>query len=142
MAKSNALAAIRTRAKSLRAKNKNLGWIAAIKKASKELKSEGKVGAAKKAPKQRGKSNLKRDKERTAKAPGKRTVKHGKKKTTVYYETRKNRTDKPGSLTGIRSQVKDKLSKALLDYELATTVKATKEAQKRKIKYRKILKSL
>lgn len=42
--------------------------------------------------KQTGKSNEKRDKKRKAKAPGWRRTAHG----TVYYETRKNRSDMPG----------------------------------------------
>ena len=43
--------------------------------------------------KQRGKSDLKRDKAREALSPGKRISKSGK----VYWETRKNRSDKTGS---------------------------------------------
>lgn len=42
--------------------------------------------------KQTGKSNEKRDKKRKAKAPGWRRTARG----TVYYETRKNRSDMPG----------------------------------------------
>jgi hypothetical protein len=46
--------------------------------------------------KQTGTSNKAKDLQRKAKAPGKRTSAKGK----VYTETRKNRTDKPGSLLG------------------------------------------
>jgi hypothetical protein len=44
------------------------------------------------------KYNVKRDKKRTAQEPGKRISKEG----NVYYEYRKNRSDKKGSLTGER----------------------------------------
>lgn len=94
---------------------------------------------------QSGKSNVSADKKRKAKKPGKRKSASGR----VYYEYRKNRTDKKGSLTGIREEhktplaiAKHKLAKALLDYDLADTIKATKEAAKRKSKYRKVVKSL
>lgn len=46
---------------------------------------------------QRGRSNILKDKRRKAMQPGKRTSASG----SVYYERRKNRSDKPGSLTGI-----------------------------------------
>ena len=90
--------------------------------------------------KQRGTSNKKSDSARKAKPPGKRKSKSGK----TYYESRKNRSDKKGSVTGIglKAAAKANLAKALLDYDLATTVKATKEAQARKVKWRKVLKSL
>jgi len=143
MAQNNTLATIRARAKKLRSSHKNMGWIAAIKKASKELKSEGKIGKVKKAPQQtKGTtSNEKLDRLIKAKAPGKRTVKHGRK-TKVHYEYRKNRTDMPGKLTGIKTEAKNKLAKALLDYELADTIKGTKAARERIVKFRKIYRSL
>ena len=50
--------------------------------------------------KQTGTSNAAKDRMRKAKAPGKRTSAKGK----VYTETRKNRTDKPGSLLGQKIQ--------------------------------------
>jgi hypothetical protein len=50
--------------------------------------------------KQTGTSNKAKDLQRKAKAPGKRTSVKGK----VYTETRKNRTDKPGSLLGQKIQ--------------------------------------
>ena len=50
----------------------------------------------KKTVKQTGKSNRTADAARKAKAPGKRTSSTGK----TYTETRKNRTDLPGYLTG------------------------------------------
>jgi hypothetical protein len=50
--------------------------------------------------KQTGTSNKAKDLQRKAKAPGKRTSAKGK----VYTETRKNRTDKPGTLLGQKIQ--------------------------------------
>lgn len=41
-----------------------------------------------------------------------------------------------------KNHAKAMLAKALLDYDLATTIKATKEAQTRKTKWRKVYKSL
>jgi hypothetical protein len=46
---------------------------------------------------QRGTSSTRVDKKKRAKRPGKRKSATGK----IYYERRKNRSDKPGSLTGI-----------------------------------------
>lgn len=46
---------------------------------------------------QRGTSSTRVDKRKKAKTPGKRKSVSDK----VYYERRKNRSDKPGSLTGI-----------------------------------------
>ena len=56
----------------------------------------------KKTVKQTGKSNRTADAKRKAKAPGKRTSATGK----TYTETRKNRTDLPGYLTGIAQKKK------------------------------------
>lgn len=50
---------------------------------------------------QTGTSNAAKDRMRKAKAPGKRTSAKGK----VYTETRKNRTDKPGSLLGQKNTI-------------------------------------
>lgn len=85
-------------------------WTDAIKRASKLVpslspskrsKPARKVGAKKKGPKSRqtGTSNKYRDELIQAKPPGKRRVKTAKG-SHVYYERRKNRSDKPGSLTG------------------------------------------
>ena len=49
---------------------------------------------------QTGTSNAAKDRMRKAKAPGKRTSAKGK----VYTETRKNRTDKPGTMLGQKIQ--------------------------------------
>lgn len=145
MAKNNALTKITDRARSLRRKQPGMSWKNAVKKAGVDYRS-GRLGAVtttkkkKDKSRQTGTSNKHYDEQRSARPPGARVPSGGKKVT--YYERRKNRSDKPGSLTGLKADVKQKLSKALLDYELADTIKATKEAQQRKVKYRKILKSL
>jgi len=86
-------------AKKLRKKNPKLTQAQAVKQAFAISygKKRAKVGAA---YRQTGTSNTKRDKQRKAKPPGKR--KAGKKaQKKFYYEYRKNRSDKPGKLTGI-----------------------------------------
>lgn len=106
MAKANStLNKITTRAKRIRSANKKMPWIDAVKKASRQLKSEGKIGTAKPSTRQTGSSNKKRDRIKKAKPPGKRIVKHPGGKNTVYYERRKNRSDKPGQLTGMPSNM-------------------------------------
>lgn len=62
-------------------------WTNAISRASKQLKN---------GKRQTDTSNQAADVKRKAKAPGKRKSKSG----ATYYERRKNRSDKPGSLTG------------------------------------------
>jgi len=138
----SALKKITSKAKQLRKQQPGMQWKTAIKKASASYRN-GTLGGPKKknSSRQTGTSNKHYDEQRSARPPGKRKP-SGYNKFT-YTERRKNRSDKPGQLTGgLKSDVKQKLSKALLDYELATTVKATKEAQVRKLKYRRILKSL
>jgi len=56
------------------------------------------LGAKPVAKKQTGTSNKARDLKRTAKAPGKRKSASGR----TYYESRKNRSDRPGTLMGAR----------------------------------------
>lgn len=55
----------------------------------------------KKGTYQRGNSSRKHDVQKKAKTPGKRKSSGGK----VYYERRKNRSDMPGSLTGLPIKV-------------------------------------
>jgi hypothetical protein len=78
-------------------------WQSAIKRASKMVK----VGSVKKAkPKksyQTGTSKKIVDERKRAKPPGKRIVKTASGKH-AYYERRKNRSDMPGSLTGVAAQ--------------------------------------
>lgn len=109
---SSTLQKITARAKLIRKAHPSKKWTDCIKQASRELKS-GKPGSTAKrsgkrkrvgaAPKYRqtGSSVKRLDKKRKAKAPGKRVVKHPGGKSTVYYERRKNRSDKPGSLNGV-----------------------------------------
>lgn len=95
----NAIVKISKRAKQISRANKNKAWKDCIAQASREYKA-GKLGAVKKAStRQTGGSNLKRDKQRRAKPPGKRVSQTG----SVYYERRKNRSDRPKSLTGVFS---------------------------------------
>ena len=90
----------------LRKKNPRLTQAEAVKQAfaisySKQRKGK-KLGAANR---QTGTSDKKRDKARKAKPPGKR--KAGKTaQRKYYYEYRKNRTDKPGKLTGTHKDTK------------------------------------
>jgi hypothetical protein len=97
---------------------------AAAKAYMAKIRKKRKVGAtqtnlfdAPKKPTQRGTSNKLIDSKRKAKAPGKRTSATGRK----YHETRKNRSDVPGTLTGIGSikiDLKRKLAMAQLKLAL------------------------
>ena len=137
---SNILKKISARAKQIRAKHPSMKWTNAIKQASRELKGS-KPAKRKPAKKRRvsshqtGASNLKRDKQRSARKPGKRLSRSG----VVYYERRKNRSDKPGSLSGvpvarlkgaIKVQLEERLGKAFVVKTKAHTKKAKKAAQK------------
>jgi len=81
----------------------------------------GKMGTTKKANRQTGSSVKKRDKARKAKPPGKRIS----KSKQVYYERRKNRSDKPGTVSGakafIRQSLSDRMKRLLYLKEMATT---------------------
>lgn len=145
---SNIIQKIAARAKQIRKAKPSIAWQAAIKQASKELKGSKpgstakksgripkKKAAKKSANRQTGVSNNKRDKQRVAKAPGKRLSKTGK----VYYERRKNRSDKPGALSGIsaaslktalRTRLEERLGKAFVSHTKATTKRAKKAIQK------------
>lgn len=86
-------------------------WTTAVKRAAKMVPSlsPSKKKARKSAPKKRkadyhqtGKRrSLARDKAVKAKAPGKRVVRTGGGKSHAYYERRANRSDKPGTMTGV-----------------------------------------
>lgn len=146
---SNIIKQISARAKQIRKAHPSMKWTNAIKQASKELKGKSKPGstrkksgtaAKKKAAKkvslhQTGSSNKKRDRKRVARTPGKRVSKTGK----VYYERRKNRSDKPGSLSGVsastlksalRVQLEERLGKSFVQMNKATTKRAKKKIQK------------
>lgn len=98
-----ALQQITAKAKQLRKDHPKKKWTDLVKQASTELRKAGKIGAVKPYSKvrQTGSTNLREDLKRKAKPPGKRVVKHPGGKATVYYERRKNRSDKPGSLSGV-----------------------------------------
>jgi hypothetical protein len=88
----------------LRKKNPKLTQAQAVKQAfaisySKKGKKLGSVS------RQTGTSDKKRDEQRKAKKPGKRKSGPGAQRP-YYYEYRKNRTDKPGSLTGTHKDTK------------------------------------
>ncbi len=137
----DALKKIRARAKQLQKKHPNAKWTSLIKSASKDYRA-GKLGTIKKDHKrQTGSSNKHYDQQRSARPPGARKPRGGKKVT--YYERRKNRSDKPGSLTGgLKHQAEQKFAAACLRYEKATTISATKAAQADKNKWRKVMRSL
>jgi hypothetical protein len=138
MAKNPTLTRITNKARSIR--HKGEPWIHAVKRASKLVmaslspskkaakKKARKVGAVKKksSSRQTGGSNLKIDRRVHAKSPGKRTVKHAGGKKTVYYERRKNRSDKPGSLTGGLSAYRYNVMQ-----RLTSNVRQLTEAEKR-----------
>lgn len=159
MAKSNTVATISKLAKKIRRKGE--GWTDAIKRASKQLngakkkapakkrRKVGKVARKKKATsfRQTGTSIKKFDKLVRAKAPGKRKSATGRK----YYERRKNRSDVPGTLTGvgvgaIRSELKRRAEEGLaagfLAREKATTLKQHKAAMSKINKFRKELRGI
>ncbi len=159
MAKTSIISQIATRAKAIRRKSPGKKWQTCIKEASAELRGTGKkkkrtgrqtvrrkkVGTTATATRQTGSSNRKRDLQRKAKRPGKRKSKTGR----VYTERRKNRSDKPKSLTGIgkaiglvKSHYNDNLAKALLAREKAKNLKQHKAAMKRIKLYRGKLKSV
>lgn len=94
---------------------------------------------------QTGKSNLKADKRIKAKTPGKRRATGSKKS---YYEYRKNRTDKPGFLTGAYSKHNTNLVRAgqelnKLDKEIGDLQQDVKSAKTREAKagFRSIIRS-
>ena len=91
-----------------------------------------KIGAVRSPNRQTGKSNKSRDEMRAARRPGARIPAGGKKVT--YYERRKNRSDRPGHLTGVTTK-----SKSHTDYnkpEVNITIGSLKGALKRKLKAR------
>ncbi len=104
-------------AKQLAARKKFAAMAKARAKAAKAKKPAAKKTAAKKAKVyQTGTSKVLVDKTKKALSPGKRVSKGGanqygvSKGGSVYYERRKNRSDMPGSLTGIGALKKTALS--------------------------------
>lgn len=107
------------------------------KTSTKTITANIKVGKKRSSARQTGTSNKKSDKRRTAKPPGKRIVRHRGGKNTSYIERRKNRSDKPGQLTGVttatlqnvvRKRLEDDLGKAMVRKKLATNYKTHKAA--------------
>jgi hypothetical protein len=88
----------------LRKKNPKLTQAQAVKQAFaiSYSKKGKKLGSA---SRQTGTSDKKRDQQRKAKKPGKRKSGPGAQRP-YYYEYRKNRTDKPGKLTGTHKDTK------------------------------------
>lgn len=149
------LTRITTRAKQIYKKGKaGITWVAAIKRASTQIKS---------------KASPKRKRARTVKRKTGRKVggivhnpkllaaglgKGPRKSHTSYIKLpnvsgigkvtrRKPASRKTKSLASrYKAEIKSKLASALLAYDLADTVRATKKAQKQKVKYRKMLRSL
>lgn len=97
-------------AKQLAARKKFAAMAKARAKAAKAKKPKAKKTETKKATStyQTGSSNKLYDSRKKAQGPGKRVSKGGanqygvSKGGSVYYERRKNRSDMPGSLTGIK----------------------------------------
>lgn len=79
-----------------------------------------------------------------------KVIEKGEKKSTPSKKTYRAVRSKAGTFKGmqkvsgsdIKAYAKTGLAKALFDYEMAKTVKATKEAAARKAKYRKLLNSI
>lgn len=143
---STALKKIITRAKKIRKIHKSMTWKSAVKKASAEYNS-GKIGSARKSHRQTGTSVKKKDAKRKAKAPGKRRSRTGR----TYIERRKNRSDVPGKLTGVsvpqlrsamRSQLNEKLGKAMVQQYNATTSKTYNGAKNRISEIKRSLRGL
>lgn len=130
-------------------------WLSAIKRSSKQLtgrsskpkkktatRKRKKVGAIKKKVYQTGSSAKFYDEQRVAKKPGKRKTASG----STYTERRKNRSDMPGSLSGMKramgSMLDQQLAAGLLAREKATTFKQHKAAVKKINDARKGLRAL
>ncbi len=106
----------------------------AVKAAYKKV---GSVGATKKKYKQTGTNNRPADRKRKAKSPGKRRSASGRSHT----ERRKNRSDVPGTLTGVstaqlKGAIKQKI-KGTIDKAVLGKFHATKKRDKKK--YQKII---
>lgn len=132
---------ITAKAKQIRKAKPSLAWTDAIKAASKAISGVKKKAAPKKAAKkkkldpnrQNGTSVTFYDKAVKAKAPGKRKSASG----NIYYERRKNRSDKPGSLTGVlNTQFEFNKVPGRIARELEEKSKAEKQIEALKAHYR------
>lgn len=124
---SEVLKKITARAKKIRQAHPSKKWQDCIKQAAKELKKPGSKSGAKKpaakktaakrtapAGRQTGTSNTKKDVLRTAKLPGKRLSAEG----NVYYERRRNRSDKAGSLAGAGVSLDSSIQRTIMKRRL------------------------
>lgn len=127
-------------AKKIQRAHPRMDWQQCIQQASKKHRGRKKVGAVKKksSSRQTGSSSKAYDIMRTARPPGARKP-AGSNKVT-YYERRKNRSDKPGQLTGIGSataaQLKAALRSRLVEKESKLVLqkyRATRKTDKRSI---------
>lgn len=132
---------ITAKAKQIRKARPSLKWTDAIKAASKSISGTKKKAAPKKKKavkkldvnRQTGDSNKFYDEAVKAKQPGKRKSATGK----IYYERRKNRSDKPGSLTGIlNTQYEFNKVPGRIARELEEKRKAELQIEKLKAVYR------
>ncbi len=125
-------------AKKVQRMHKSWDWQKCIQVASRRHK---KVAAPKKKKKnpnrQTGSSNASVDKRIRARKPGARIPAGGDHVT--YYERRKNRSDVPGTLTGVsdatlksalKDRLKDKLGKKLVKKTLSTKVREKRKLGK------------
>lgn len=145
---------ISRRAKHIRKKGEE--WIHAIKRASAELKkahgtvkrpattrrrrSIGKTVPKKKKPvtsykrrkpiHQTGTSSKRMDERMHAKPPGKRIVKSGGKKH-AYYEYRKNRSDMPGKLTGVKQAANNTAYMQMINGHIKDAINVIGAAERR-----------
>jgi len=98
---------------------------------------------------QTGTSKRSADKKRKAKAPGKRVVRHPGAKATVYYERRKNRSDKPGTMSGVddakrllKRRLKERLGNLYMMQAFATNKRNRADITKRVNETKRELKKL
>ena len=122
-------------AKLIREHHPNWTWKKCVSEASDALKQKRGDSPQKRKKKKIGAYKV-IEKGETKKTPVKKTYRAVRSKTGTFKGMQK--------ITGtdVKAHIKQQLGKACIDYEMATTVKATKDAQKRKLKYRKVLKSL
>jgi len=118
-------------AKSYRRKHPRTDFQDAIKIVAKKNRKKSK----KVKNRQTGTSSRPADQRRHARRPGKRRSKGG----SIYYERRKNRSDVPGSLTGlstvkVKSVLKEKYTESLGKVLLQREMKKGQSGQKRNVK--------
>lgn len=126
-------------AKKVQRMHKKWDWQKCIQVASKRHKKSGTTRKKKNKAnyRQTGKSNAAVDKRIKARRPGARIPAGGDQVT--YYERRKNRSDVPGTLTGVsdatlksalKDRLKQRLGKKLVKQKLSTKVREKKKLGK------------